>query len=163
VLGGVLVLVVVGLAFLYGQLDVASKSIQFDLKLIGRSVYEARTKNGTWPARIEDLAGTEYLKLPHRRTMLEEGRFVVVWRQDLNPNPEDNRDRVLAYDNSSLLSRFGNVWVCRGDLRVVYMDADELHAVLHPRKEWAQPRRGEPSNAPDRGGMQLIGQTKPLI
>ena len=45
-----------------------------------------------------------------------------------------NRHRVLAYDNSSLLSRFGRVWVCRGDLRVEYIETEELQRLLNDQK-----------------------------
>lgn len=130
ILVGALVLAAAGLAFAYAQLDVASQSIQFDLKMIGQSVYEARIRNGAWPARIEDLDGTQYLNLPHRRALLEQGVYSLVWHQDLNSNRESNGEKVLAYDNSSLLSRFGRVWVCRGNLRVEYMKAGELQALL---------------------------------
>ncbi len=128
---GVLVILLFAIVFVYAQLDIAYKSIQFDLRKIGESVYDARSKNGKWPARIDDLDGTEYLKLPHRRTMLEEGQFVIVWNQDLGPNPDDNPGRVLAYDHGSLLARFGRVWVCRGDLRIESMDADQLRVLLN--------------------------------
>jgi hypothetical protein len=118
------------IALAYAQVDVAIKSIEFDLRTIGESVYEARAKTGKWPAAIEDLEGTAYLALPHRKALLEQGRYVVVAPQDLDPDPRRNRGRVLAYDNASLLSRFGRVWVCRGDLRVEYMDTDELNALV---------------------------------
>ena len=54
--GGVLVLALIAIAFVYAQIDIAASSIQFDLR-----------KNGQWPARIEDLDGTAYPALPHRR------------------------------------------------------------------------------------------------
>jgi len=116
-------------AFVYTQIDIATKSIQFDLRKIGESVYVAHSKSGKWPAQIADLAETEYLKMPHRKTMLEEGVFVVVWQEDLDPNPAVNANRVLAHDNSSLLSRFGSVWVCRGDLRIERMSAKDMRAL----------------------------------
>jgi hypothetical protein len=125
----VVVIAVLAVAFVVTQVDIATKSIQFDLRKIGESVYEAHSKSGKWPARIADLEGTEYLKMPHRRTMLDKGVFVVVWREDLDPNPAANANRVLAYDNSSLLSRFGRVWVCRGDLRIERMGAKEMRAL----------------------------------
>ena len=128
------VIVAFAVAFVYAQVDIATKSIQFDLRKIGESVYEAHSRSGKWPAQIADLAETEYLKMPYRRTMLEEGAFVVVWQQDLDPNREVNANRVLAYDNSSLLSRFGRVWVCRGDLRIERIGANELRALNLRRK-----------------------------
>lgn len=129
ILSAVLVLVAVAIAFVYAQVDIATKSIEFDLRKIGESLYEARSKSGKWPAQIADLDGTEYLRMPHRRTMLEEGVFVVVWQQDLDPNPQANRNRILAYDNGSLLARLGRVWGCRGDLRIERLNADEVVAL----------------------------------
>jgi len=129
ILSAVAVIVAFAVAFVYAQVDIATKSIQFDLRKIGESVYEAHSKGGKWPAQIADLAETEYLKMPHRRAMLEEKGFVVVWQEDLDPNPAVNANRVLAYDNSSLISRFASVWVCRGDLRVERMSAREMRAL----------------------------------
>jgi hypothetical protein len=129
ILSAVVVIAVLAVAFVVTQVDIATKSIQFDLRKIGESVYEAHSKSGKWPARIADLEGTEYLKMPHRRTMLDNGVFVVVWREDLDPNPAANANRVLAYDNGSLLSRFGRVWVCRGDLPIERMRAKEMRAL----------------------------------
>ena len=129
ILSAVLLCVAIAIAFGYAQIDTAAKSIRFDLRKIGESVYEARSKSGKWPVQIADLEGTEYLSMPHRRTMLEEGLFVVVWQQDLDPNPEANRNRVLAYDNGSLLSRLGSVWVCRGDLRTERMGVEEMRGL----------------------------------
>jgi hypothetical protein len=128
------VVVVIGsaVAFTWGQVDVATRSIQFDLRKIGESVYEAHSMRGRWPRQIADLEGTEYLKMPYRRRMLEEGAFVVVWQEDLDPDPARNRDRVLAYDNGSLLSRLGRVWACRGDLRVEVLDGLPRHQALPP-------------------------------
>jgi len=108
---------------------IAAKSIRFELRKIGESIYEVRSKSGQWPAQIADLTASEYLTMPYRRTMLEEGVFVVVWQQDLNLNPEANPNRILAYDNRSLLSRFGTVWVCRGDLRIERVSEKEMLAL----------------------------------
>lgn len=108
---------------------------RLDLHFIGHSIYEAHQKNGWWPTRIADLDGTEYFNMPYRKTLLEEGNFVVVWQQDLALRTAANRDRVLAYDNRSLLSRFGNVWVVRGDLNVEYMDRDELNELLEVARD----------------------------
>ncbi len=41
----------IALVFLYGQIDVATKSIEFDLRKIGESLYEARSKTGKWPRK----------------------------------------------------------------------------------------------------------------
>jgi hypothetical protein len=128
-LGTAAVLGVVAIGFVFGPGDIAIKSIQFDLRKIGESVYEAHARSGSWPRRIGDLDGTSYLTMPYRRAALERGAFVVVWHQDLDPNPGANRDRVLAYDNGSLFARFGFVWACRGDLRVERIRTQELAAL----------------------------------
>jgi hypothetical protein len=121
------------IAFFYAQVEIATQSIQFDLRKIGESVYEAHSRSGRWPARIADLAETSYLKMPHRRTVLEDGLFVVVWQQDLDPNPAANRNQVLAYDNGSLLARLGMVWACRGDLRVERLRPEEVRLLVVQR------------------------------
>jgi len=125
ILSIVVAIVVAGIAFTYGQMDVAIKSIQFDLRKIGESIYEAHSRNGTWPTQIADLEGTAYLNMPYRKNILEQGLFVVVWQQDLDSNPDANRNRILAYDNGSLFSRFGSVWACRGDLRIERLGTEE--------------------------------------
>jgi hypothetical protein len=121
-------------AFTYGTTDVAIKSIQFDLRKIGESVYEAHSKTGKWPAGIADLGDTEYLKMPYRREALDKGLFVVVWQEDLDANPQANKNRVLAYDNGSLFSRLGWVYACRGDLRIERIGAEEVRALKVPRQ-----------------------------
>jgi hypothetical protein len=125
ILSAVLAIVVAVIAFIYGTVDVANKSLQFDLKKIGESIYEAHAKSGKWPMQIADLEGTEYLNMPYRRGILENGSFVIVWQQDLDPNPDANSRRILAYANSGLLSRLGRVWACRGDLRIVKIGTEE--------------------------------------
>lgn len=123
------VLAIGSIAFMYGTTDVAIKSIQFDLRKIGESVYEAHTKTGRWPAGIADLEGTEYLRMPYRRQGLDKNLFVVVWQQDLDTNPQANKTRILAYDNGSLFARLGWVWACRGDLSVERISGEEVRAL----------------------------------
>jgi hypothetical protein len=53
---GVAVFAIVALFF--GMYGVASDSIEFDLRIIGESIYEAQAKSGKWPAQISDLEGT---------------------------------------------------------------------------------------------------------
>ena len=79
--------------------------------------------------QIADLENTAYLQMPHRKTVLEEHVFVIVWQDDLDARPEANADRILAFDNRSLLTRFGIVWACRGDLRVERLDPQEIAAL----------------------------------
>ncbi|MEW5978318.1 MAG: hypothetical protein AB1898_21185 [Acidobacteriota bacterium] len=125
-------LLTVALAFGYAQFEVASRSIRFDLRLIGESVYEAHARKGQWPTCLEDLAETRYLKLPYRKAMLQEGHYSLVWNRNLAPNPENNSHRVLAYCRYQRgpLSWFGRVWVCRGDLRVESIRLSELQRLL---------------------------------
>ena len=104
ILVGLVVFSAVVITFAYAQVDLAMQTIQFELSRIGKSVLEARNKDGKWPANIEDLEGTEYFKMPYRKEMLEKGLFVVVTQRD-DLNPEGDRSRVLAYDNGSLLCR----------------------------------------------------------
>jgi len=129
ILSVLIVFAIVSLAFIYGQVDVAKSSIQFDLRKIGESIYEARVKTGKWPVQIADLEGTEYLKMYYRREALEKGLFVIVWQQDLDANPQANKNRVLAYDNGSLFARLGWVWACRGDLSIERLSTDDLRAL----------------------------------
>ena len=123
----------VAVAFVLAQLAIVKRSVEFDLSAIGRSVYEARTKNGVWPRQLADFEGTEYLRMPHRQAMLEDARYVIVRHDDLDVRPEANRDRILAYDNSTVLSRFGRVWVCRGNLRIEKVDRADVDRL--PRLE----------------------------
>jgi len=60
IVSAVLVIGFVAIAFVYAQVDIATKSIQFDLRRIGESIYEAKSKTVRWPARIADLEGTVY-------------------------------------------------------------------------------------------------------
>jgi hypothetical protein len=125
-LGGLIVAAVVALAFVYGQVSVAVDSIRFDLNKICSSIYEAHSKRGKWPMKISDLEGTEYLSMPYRKWGLETGVMVVIWQEDLDPNPAANRDRILAYNNGGILPRLGLIWACRGDLRVERIRREEI-------------------------------------
>jgi hypothetical protein len=130
ILSVVLAIVAAGIAsFFFGTTDVAISSIKFDLKRIGESVYEAHSRSGKWPTQVADLEGTEYLRMPYRKGILEQGLYVVVWHEDLDANPDANRNRILAYDNGSLFSRFGMVWACRGDLRIERLNAEEKRSL----------------------------------
>lgn len=122
-------LIGIAAAFAYGQIEVATQSIRFDLRSIGKSIYQARARSGKWPMQIADLEGTEYLEMPRRRTVLDERVYIIVWQEDLDARPEANAGRILAYDNRSLLTRFGIVWACRGDLRIEKLRADEIAAL----------------------------------
>lgn len=122
---------VAGLALTAGSANVARESIQFDLRTIGESIYEAHARTGRWPARVGDLEGTACLRMPYRRDLLDRGAFVVVWQPDLAPDPTANRERILVYDNTSVFARLGWIWACRGDLsidRISTRDAAALRA-----------------------------------
>ena len=70
--------------------------------------------------------------MPYRRKVLEDKHFVIVWPDDLDSTPAANRGRILAYDNGSLFSRLGRIWVCRGDLSLERLSPEELSAELKP-------------------------------
>ena len=59
------------LALALGAANVARHSMQFDLRAIGQSIYEAHEATGRWPTRVADLEGTTYLKMPYRRDLLD--------------------------------------------------------------------------------------------
>lgn len=125
-------------AFAYGQWDVATDSIKFDLGRIGESIYEAHERSGKWPAQVSDLEGTVYLNMPYRRATLDDNKlFQVVWHQDLDPSPAANQQRILAYDKGSLMAALGSIWACRGDLSLVRISSDEAAALgAAPRWVW---------------------------
>jgi hypothetical protein len=132
---GIFTVLILVIAVLGSHVSIAIQSIRFDLRMIGEGYYEARMQSGKWPTCVADLEGTAYLNLPQRKSILEDGHFVVVWQGGLDADPNENAERVLAYDNGSLLCRFGWVWVCRGDLRTEYVRESELRRLLSERKE----------------------------
>jgi len=127
--GTVIVVIVAAVAFIYVQVGVVTQSIQFDLRKIGESVYEARARDGKWPARIADLEGTSYLMMPYRRDLLETETYVIVWPQNFDADPAANSSHILAYDNGSFLALLGRVWACRGDLKVEQLSGQDLAAI----------------------------------
>jgi hypothetical protein len=62
--------------------------------------------------------------------MIDSGTNVVVWHDDLKPDPKDNADLILAYHNRGLLAWLGRHWVCWGDLRTEYITTQQLRAKL---------------------------------
>jgi hypothetical protein len=124
----VVVCLVIVIGFIYAQLNIVNKSVHFALSKIGESIYQAHARTGKWPTQVSDLDGTEYLSLPYRRDILEHELYVIVWHKDLDPNPAANRDRILAYENGTILSRLGWIWVCRGDLTIERMNSAEVRA-----------------------------------
>lgn len=71
--------------------------------------------------------------MPHRKGMLKDGHYIIVQHNELDSRPEANGDKILAYDNSTVLSRFGRVWVCRGNLRIEKVDRADVDRL--PRLE----------------------------
>jgi hypothetical protein len=67
--------------------------------------------------------------MPYRREALDKRLFVVVWQQELDANPQANKNRILAYDNGSWFSRLGWVWACRGDLSIERIGRHEVSAL----------------------------------
>jgi len=96
------VLIVTGFlaAVAVGVANGARQSIQFDLRVIGQSIYEAHETTGRWPAGVADLEGTAYLKMPS-----------------------------LAYDGRSRFARLGWVWACRGDLSIDRITSRDVSAL----------------------------------
>ena len=127
---GAMIFVLV-LLFSSGTTQVADEAVVYELKAIGQSIYEYHETMGQWPRNIDDLNRTSLpVRVRYWKPSIESGSFVVVWNQHLNPNPQDNRDAVLAYHNRGTLAMFGHQWVCWGDLRTEYVSSKTLHAAL---------------------------------
>lgn len=129
------------IALLYGLfgpgslLDVSHQTIRLHLRLIGASIYEYHAKTGRWPARAEDLAETSLPRQsPYWKMLIDGGINVVVWHDELQPDPRDNSHVILAYHNKGLLASLGRHWVCWGDLRTEYVKEDQLRASLQAAK-----------------------------
>jgi hypothetical protein len=115
-----------------GVSDVAREAVCLHLRLTGASVYEYRTRFGRWPTRTDDLAQTTLPAMsPYWRYQLDEGLIVVMWPTGWEPAPKGNAGRVLAYYAKGLISERGRMWVCWGDLRTEYVEADALRAYLN--------------------------------
>jgi hypothetical protein len=136
----ILVALGVVITFGYGQWDVATESIKFDLQRIGESIYQAHGRSGKWPAQVSDLEGTVYLNMPYRRKVLDDDElFQIIWHQDLDPKPAVNHDRILAYDKGSLMAALGSIWACRGDLAVERISSEQAAALgAEPRWVWSK-------------------------
>jgi hypothetical protein len=48
----------------------------------------------------------------------------------LEGESRDNADKILAYYNAGLISKFGKQWVCWGDLHTEYLPSQRLQALL---------------------------------
>ena len=130
--GGISVLLLVTFAHFYSLSDISHQAIRLHLRLIGSSIYEYHSRTGQWPSRVEDLAETSLPRQsPYWKVMIDSGTNVVVWQDDLKPDPKDNADLILAYHNRGLLAWLGRHWVCWGDLRTEYITTQQLRAKLH--------------------------------
>jgi hypothetical protein len=129
-------LLFVAFANFYSLSDISNHSIRLHLRLLGSGIYEYHAKTGRWPARIEDLAETSLPQhSPYWRVMIKSGTNVVVWHDDLRPDPKDNADLILAYHNRGLLASLGYQWVCWGDLRTEYITTRQLRERLQSVKK----------------------------
>jgi hypothetical protein len=109
--------------------SIAQQAMQFQLKLFGSAMYEYHSAAGQWPASLDDLAQTS---LPKRSAVWRQtaGTMVFLWPKDLKPDPKDNADVLLAYNNAGLFNKLGRVWVCWGDLRTEHLRERDLLARL---------------------------------
>jgi len=115
--GGIAVLLLVTFAHFYSLSDISHQAIRLHLRLIGSSIYEYHSRTGQWPSRVEDLAETSLPRQsPYWKVMIDSGTNVVIWHDDLKPDPKDNADLILAYHNRGLLAWLRRHWVCWGDL-----------------------------------------------
>jgi hypothetical protein len=101
ILVGSLLLVPVLLIVRYGDRnDAAHQAIRYWVRLYGDATYEYHSTTGRWPARIDDLARTSLpAQFPYWKHRLDEGTIVLVWNNDLKPDPHDNAGLILAYHN----------------------------------------------------------------
>jgi hypothetical protein len=100
------------------------------LGLIGSSIHEYHSSTGRWPAKLDDLAQTS-LPVQSYNWKLWMPPFVILWHNNLKPNPKNNAAVVvLAYHNNGLLAELGRKWVLWGDLRTEYVKTDRLRAIL---------------------------------
>jgi hypothetical protein len=105
----------------YSLSDMSNESIRLHLRLLGSSIYEYHDKTEHWPARAEDLAQTSLaVRSPYWKVMLDSGTNVLVWHDDLRPNPMENADVILAYHNRGLLAWLGRQWVCWRSTHRIY-------------------------------------------
>jgi hypothetical protein len=133
-IGGVAIILLIGARF-YSLSDISNESIRLHLRLLG-SIYQYHDKTGRWPSRAEDLAQTSLpIRSPYWKVMLDSGTNVVVWHDDLKPNPAENASVVLAYHNRGLLAWLGRKWVCWGDLRTEYIPSKELRDKLPQERQ----------------------------
>jgi hypothetical protein len=108
--------------------SIPHRAIRLHLELVCAGIYEYHSKTGRWPSRFENLADTTLAHRVPNWKMVEPQTIVVLWRDDLKPDPKDNARVILAYYNKGLFSNLGRMWVCWGDLRTEYLKTDEIRA-----------------------------------
>jgi hypothetical protein len=129
VAGGVFFAVV--MLFFSGTTQVANEALQYQLQVIGRSIYEYHAKTGQWPDKVDDLDATSIgIGLRYWKPIIQNGSIVIVWHDKLHPDPKDNAGVILAYHNEGLLAWMGRKWVCWGDLRTEYLSSRQVRDVL---------------------------------
>ncbi len=129
VIGAIALAVVV--LFLSGTTQVAHEALQYQLQAIGQSIYEYHANTGQWPSGPGDIEKTSFgLRLRYWEPALRNGSIVIVWHNNLQANPRDNANLILAYHNRGLLADMGRQWVCWGDLRTEYISSRRLEAIL---------------------------------
>jgi hypothetical protein len=110
-------------------------SIKYGLGALGASIYEYHSLTGHWPSRAEDMASTSLpQKSPYWKRTVDIGSDVIVFHNDLKPEPKDNANVILAYHPKGLFAELGRTWICWGDLRLEFLKTDELRRRL-ARKE----------------------------
>jgi hypothetical protein len=117
--------------FFSGTTQVANQALQYQLQVIGRSIYEYHAKTGQWPDKVDDLEATSIgMGLRYWKPIIHNGSIVIVWHDTLHPDPKDNAGVILAYHNKGLLAWMGRQWVCWGDLRTEYLSSRRLRDAL---------------------------------
>ncbi len=116
--------------------EVAHESVRYELRAIGTSIYEYHASTGTWPSRAEDLDKTSLAtRSPYWKATIDNRSVIIVWHDDLKPDPRDNARVVLAYHNRGLIAEMGRHWVCWGDLRTEYITDAQLRTSLGAEKK----------------------------
>jgi hypothetical protein len=138
-LGAVVVAVITAYNY-QGVKEMADQSQQIYLRLYADSIYEYHTLTGKWPSKVDDLARTSLtLTNPHWKAQLDIEADVIVWPQDLKPDPKDNGHVILCYHNKGLDAEMGRMWVCWGNLRTECITLTELQESLKQLEQVEKP------------------------
>lgn len=117
---------------IYRVSDNARRRIEHHLCSIGESFYEFHQKTGQWPSGVDDLAETSLTKKSSQAiNRIKRQNYVVIWHQELKPEPSGNAQQVLAYHDSMwFVLLHGRICVCWGDLQIGYEGLDAVKARL---------------------------------